>query len=210
MTRRYIPAVVLLALAAAIKYLMIFTIIPVIFGMYRSYGLSKTFFGQALSGLTGFLLTFGFLYLPFGYGPHLFSGLFGTQLSVSCTICTMPVSLVIMSVFNMEPIVVKFFGLTIFVASTFLLSIKRWYHLAFVLPYVLLFVGGTDWLYPWYFLWFFPLLLLLLSKTSSIFWVSAFLLLSVEGIGLLPSLYIITTAYFLYRLVREVVIKIRL
>jgi|GEM_PF-927955 glycosyltransferase involved in cell wall biosynthesis len=200
--KKYVLAAFAVALASGTKYIMAVSLLPVIYALRREcVPTAKLLKGLAVLAFI-FAVTLLVAYLPFGYGKHLFSGTIGTQISVYSYSATLPFTIFIKWLLGITPEVLKMLGLGLLCASSLYFSIKRKFLEAFVFPYTLLFLFGTDWLFPWYFLWIFPLLVLLAKNIELIYWVSLFLIIGVEGVGLVASFFVTLALYSIYKLVK--------
>lgn len=202
LNKKYLLASLAVAFASGTKYIMAVNLLPIVYAMRYKYGLNAKFLKKLVIATFTFLITILVMYLPFGYGRHLFSGIVGTQASVYSNSSTLPFVVFIKWLLGITPETLKVFGLGILIVITLYFSIRQRFLEAFVFPYVFLFLLGTDWLFPWYFLWMFPLLILLTKNIEVIFWISFFLMLGVEGVGLLLSSLVILVAYTMYKLAK--------
>jgi glycosyltransferase involved in cell wall biosynthesis len=202
LNKKYLLASLAIALASGTKYLMAVNLLPIVYAMRYEYGFNVKFLKRLAAVTFIFLVTVLVMYLPFGYGKHLFSGTISTQVTVYSYSSTLPFAVLIKWLLGITPETLKVLGLGTLIASTLYLSIRRRFLEAFVFPYIILFLLGTDWLFPWYFLWMFPLLILLTKKIEIIYWVSFFLMFGIEGVGLLLSFLVTTIAYLVYRYVK--------
>ncbi len=163
-------AVLALVLGFLIKYVTLLLLPLVLWDWFRSSrdALRGAFFEMAKYGLASLTLVV-LSYLPFLVNNWDFLSLFhGLSFQINFAVAdSYPVYGVLVGVKNFIGISgsISPFVLPVLVLLSVILWEKNKKYEAFILP-ILLLISSTSWVTPWYYLWFFPLLLIRYDRES--------------------------------------------
>ncbi len=199
MDKRYAPSALMLVAGGFVKYVSWPLVIIPLWELVRERGWRRAlpsfgiFFLIVSAAAACFAALFGFGFLQSSGFQHTLQGGFYSS--------TMLGTAFLINKFGFSYFGARLLGAVAALGAILLCLLFRKHLLAFTVPYLIIFLIGTGWFFPWYMLWIFPLLSLWMPEEFLV--VVSVLLIEIL---LIPPLF--SSTLFLVFLVGWVLIKL--